>query len=79
MPSAASDSNMDLLLARLHACSAPTSLLQPLASGLTPPFAMQQQQPGMAMVAGDMQRVMQWAGAELSLRDRKARALNSSD
>lgn len=70
LPSASSDANMDLLLARLHACSAPTSLIPLGASGAVLPSAGQQ--PGLA-VASDMQRVMQWAGTELSLRDRKVR------
>jgi hypothetical protein len=64
---------MDLLLARMHTGSAPTSLISPTTSGMLPsasPSGLQQ--PGMAVVANDMQRVMQWAGTELSLRDRKA-------
>lgn len=64
---------MDLLLARMHTGSAPTSLISPATSGmmqLACPNALQQ--PGMPVVANDMQRVMQWAGTELSLRDQKA-------
>ncbi len=70
MSSLPMDANMDLLLARLHAFSAPTSLVPPTAPGMPLPAAVPP--PGMPVVAGDMQRVMQWAGTELSLRDRKA-------
>jgi len=73
MAMAASEGNMDLLLARMHTGSAPTSLIPPTTSGMmqsASPNALQQ--PGMPMVVSDMQRVMQWAGTELSLRDQKA-------